>query len=161
MFFAAFYGNVDTLEQLRLLNTNINGRDHDGRTAIGVAASQGKLEAVKYLIARGADVMIVDLRGNMPQDDSERGHYNNINDYIINEALIKVICDQYENGLFAKGIASSIGIFHRKFADLLIAVNNPQASGIPTTQFLMGSQLLTADGTSQSTIRILSVLISA
>jgi ankyrin repeat protein len=38
------------MNSLRLIGWNVNGQDYDGRTALGIAASEGKLEAVKYLI---------------------------------------------------------------------------------------------------------------
>lgn len=46
------------MDNLRLLGWNVNGQDYDGRTALGVAASEGHLDVVKYLISKGADVNI-------------------------------------------------------------------------------------------------------
>jgi ankyrin repeat protein len=37
--------------------------DYDGRTPLGVAASQGNVEAVQYLLAHGANFSIKDIRG--------------------------------------------------------------------------------------------------
>ena len=38
--------------------------DYDGRTPIGVAASAGNLEAVKYLACHGSNLQHIDARGN-------------------------------------------------------------------------------------------------
>lgn len=46
LFYAAFYGDVAMMESLRLLGWDVNGYDYDGRTALGIAASEGQLEAV-------------------------------------------------------------------------------------------------------------------
>jgi ankyrin repeat protein len=42
--------------------------DYDGRTPLGVAASQGNVEAVQYLLAHGANFTMKDIRcGSFPQ----------------------------------------------------------------------------------------------
>jgi ankyrin repeat protein len=41
LYYAAFFGDVEMMENLRLLGWNVNGQDYDGRTALGVAASEG------------------------------------------------------------------------------------------------------------------------
>ena len=51
------------MENLRTIGWNANAQDYDGRTAIAIAASQGNLEAVKYLISYGADSTIMDMHG--------------------------------------------------------------------------------------------------
>ena len=51
LYYAAFYGDVQMMENLSVIGWDIKCRDYDGRTALAVAASQGNLEAVKYLIA--------------------------------------------------------------------------------------------------------------
>jgi ankyrin repeat protein len=40
----------------------VNVKDYDGRTPLGVASSQGNVEAVQYLLAHGANFSIKDLR---------------------------------------------------------------------------------------------------
>lgn len=44
------------------LATQVNIIDYDGRTPLGVAASQGNIDAVKYLLAHGANYSIKDIR---------------------------------------------------------------------------------------------------
>ncbi|TNV74856.1 hypothetical protein FGO68_gene8723 [Halteria grandinella] len=87
------------MDNLRLLGWNVNGQDYDGRTALGVAASQGQLEAVKYLISKGADLTIRDGRGNDPLDDARREGRTSVIDYLINEALIWVTSGALGTGM--------------------------------------------------------------
>ena len=92
-------------------------------------------------------------------DDSEREGHNDLTYYIVNDALVSMVCEKYENGLFAKGIAQAIGNFHQKFADLKISIDNPLSSA-STLAFLNDSST-TSDLTSAATYRILSVLLSS
>jgi len=39
LYYAAFFGDVAMMDNLRLLGWNVNGQDYDGRTALGIAAS--------------------------------------------------------------------------------------------------------------------------
>jgi glutaminase len=70
----------------------VNGQDYDGRTALSIAASEGHLEAVKYLLGNNADIKIKDARGNDPLDEAIREGRLSVADYIINEALVKNQC---------------------------------------------------------------------
>lgn len=53
-------------------NNRINSFDYGGRTALGIAASEGHLEAVKYLVVHGANIFHKDARGNHALDDAKR-----------------------------------------------------------------------------------------
>ncbi len=50
----------------------VNAYDYDGRTALGVAASEGNFEAVKYLVTHGANPFHKDFRNNNAFDDAKR-----------------------------------------------------------------------------------------
>lgn len=71
----AVYGNDLALTQSMLLcghSSLINNCDYDGRSALGVAASEGHLQMVRYLVTHGADVDHKDVRGNNALADAKR-----------------------------------------------------------------------------------------
>ena len=75
LLYAALEGNVFIIQKLLLLGVKINSYDYDGRTALGVAASQGNLAVVKYLIAHGADPLHRDIRNNDALADAKRENH--------------------------------------------------------------------------------------
>ena len=56
--------------------------DYDGRTALGVAASEGNLKAVKYLITHGANPNHRDFRNNNALDDAKREERIEVMEYL-------------------------------------------------------------------------------
>lgn len=54
---------------------HVNFRDYDRRTALHVAASEGNLTIVKYLLEKGAKVNRSDRWGGSPLDDAHRHHH--------------------------------------------------------------------------------------
>ncbi|KAI3384040.1 hypothetical protein SNEBB_002436 [Seison nebaliae] len=51
-FLAALHGDVETLHKLHLLNVNMRVHDYDKRTALHIAASEGHLPCVQYLVEK-------------------------------------------------------------------------------------------------------------
>ena len=49
----AALGDVEELKTLLNSGVNVNASGYDSRTALHLAASEGKLEAVKFLVERG------------------------------------------------------------------------------------------------------------
>lgn len=72
LFLASYTNNVLYMQTLHVLGWRINAYDYDGRTALSIAASEGHLEAVKYLVSHGADITHKDVRGNNAIDDARR-----------------------------------------------------------------------------------------
>ena len=75
------------MKALHLKGWKVNSYDYDGRTALNLAASEGHLEAVKYLVVHGADVNHRDARGNSALDDAIRERRSEVVQYLrtINE----------------------------------------------------------------------------
>mmetsp|Transcript_73050 Transcript_73050/g.171307 ORF Transcript_73050/g.171307 Transcript_73050/m.171307 type:complete len:626 (-) Transcript_73050:144-2021(-) len=70
---AALEGDVEELKKLLSAGYNVNAGDYDRRTAIHIAASEGREEAVTVLLAHKADPTVVDRWGHTPLDEAIRG----------------------------------------------------------------------------------------
>ena len=60
------------MKSLHLKGWKVNSYDYDGRSALGLAASEGNVEAIKYLLAHGANPRLKDARGNDALADATR-----------------------------------------------------------------------------------------
>ena len=74
MFYAAYNNDVRLMKTLLLHvgKQRVNTFDCGGRTALSIAASEGHIDAVKYLVVHGANINHKDSRGNTPLDDAYR-----------------------------------------------------------------------------------------
>ena len=75
------------MQSLHILGWKVNSHDYDGRTALGIAASQGHLNAVVYLVTHGANPFHKDFRNNDALDDARREGHQEVFDYL--ESLSK------------------------------------------------------------------------
>lgn len=74
---AAADGDIDEVEMLLLSGEiDINEGDYDKRTAMHLAAGEGKADIVELLCKHKANVNVQDRWGNKPLDDAERGNGN-------------------------------------------------------------------------------------
>lgn len=71
LFYSAYYANLDYIKSL-LIEGDINAYDYDGRTALGIAASEGHKDIVEYLVYHGANINHTDARGNDAYADAIR-----------------------------------------------------------------------------------------
>ena len=62
----------------------VNFRDYDRRSPLHLAASEGHLEMVKYLLERGARINRSDRWGHSPMDDSYRHKHFHVMEYLRN-----------------------------------------------------------------------------
>jgi ankyrin repeat protein len=94
------------LDALRRLGVDLNGMDYDGRTALHLAGSEGKLEIIKYLSKHVEDMLVKDARLNDALDDAQRGNFTDSENYLVSMliGLKNDSCVNYTNGLFEKGM---------------------------------------------------------
>jgi glutaminase len=81
--------------------------DKDGRNLLSIAASEGKLEAVKYLISNDANLSIRDARNNDALADARREGHTDVVTYLeslISDAVIHEHCSDFADGIFRKGV---------------------------------------------------------
>lgn len=60
------------MKALHIKGWKVNSYDYDGRTALSLAASEGHVDAVRYLVVHGADPNHRDARGNDALADAIR-----------------------------------------------------------------------------------------
>ncbi|XP_060051121.1 glutaminase liver isoform, mitochondrial isoform X3 [Erinaceus europaeus] len=69
--FAAYTGDVSALRRFALSAMDMEQKDYDSRTALHVAAAEGHIEVVKFLIeACKVNPFVKDRWGNIPLDDA-------------------------------------------------------------------------------------------
>lgn len=78
LIWAAANGDLDEIKRLEALGVDLNAADYDGRTAMHLAASEGQLEVVKYLVSRKTKADPIDRWGAAPVMDAKRGEYKEI-----------------------------------------------------------------------------------
>ena len=60
------------MQRLVATGVDLNGADYDGRTCIHLAASEGHIEVVEYLIGHSIKIDVKDRWGGTPLDDAKR-----------------------------------------------------------------------------------------
>ena len=63
---AAYKGNISLLKKYLELGAKIDGYALDDWTALTIAAREGNIETVKWLVSNGADVNLPEGGGNTP-----------------------------------------------------------------------------------------------
>ena len=75
IWYAGYVGNVRLLRSLLARGVPVDAADYDERTALMLAACEGRADAVRYLLSHGANVALKDRFGNTALDDAKRhGH---------------------------------------------------------------------------------------
>lgn len=78
LYWAAAHGDIKEMQRLVASGIDINAADYDGRTALHIAASDGKLHSVRNILQNGGRSDAVDRWGNSPLQDAERHEHAEI-----------------------------------------------------------------------------------
>ncbi len=70
------------MQAFHILGWKVNAYDYDGRTALGIASSEGHLDAVKYLVSHGANPAHRDIRNNDALADAKRHGHQEVVEYL-------------------------------------------------------------------------------
>nr|XP_046269115.1 60 kDa lysophospholipase isoform X2 [Scatophagus argus] len=75
---AAKIGDIEALEALKEMGSNFSLCDYDGRTPLHIAACEGHLNVVKYLLSYGATVYAKDRYGDTPLCNAVRFRHKDV-----------------------------------------------------------------------------------
>ena len=80
----ASLGDISAIRRLRLNNFDLSLCDYDDRTALHLAASNGHLNVVRYLMEKGGleDVNPLDRWASTPYDDAVREGHREVVNYL-------------------------------------------------------------------------------
>ena len=73
---AAYQGDIDEIQRLMDNRIDPNLGDYDGRRAMHLAASEGHVKVIEYLLSRHAEVNVIDRMGGTPLADAIRNQHD-------------------------------------------------------------------------------------
>ena len=82
LLFAAFENDVPGIRQLVAKSIPVHAGDYDLRTALHLAAAEGSLQAVKYLVEHGHPLNVRDRWGATPLDEAKREKRDSVVKYL-------------------------------------------------------------------------------
>ncbi|KAJ8399152.1 hypothetical protein AAFF_G00415310 [Aldrovandia affinis] len=75
---ASKIGDLEALDAIREMGSNLSMEDYDGRTPLHIAACEGHLNVVQYLLSQGATVYAKDRYGDTPLRNAVRFRHKDV-----------------------------------------------------------------------------------
>ncbi|KAG9336555.1 hypothetical protein JZ751_002902 [Albula glossodonta] len=75
---ASKIGDIEALDAIREMGSNLSMEDYDGRTPLHIAACEGHLNVVQYLLGHGATVYAKDRYGDTPLRNAVRFRHKDV-----------------------------------------------------------------------------------
>ncbi|XP_036398646.1 60 kDa lysophospholipase isoform X2 [Megalops cyprinoides] len=75
---ASKIGDIEALDAIREMGSNLSMEDYDGRTPLHIAACEGHLNVVQYLLSQGATVYAKDRYGDTPLRNAVRFRHKDV-----------------------------------------------------------------------------------
>ena len=82
LLWSATNNDVNGLQTLLARGVPINSRDYDSRTALHLAAAEGNIESVDYLISHGHPIFVRDRWGATPLDEAKRENRDEVSEIL-------------------------------------------------------------------------------
>ena len=83
LIFAAASGDLDEMHRLEAIGLDLNIADYDGRTAVHLAAAEGQLEVVKFLLDKKININPKDRWGGTPLKDAKKGKHKEVIEFLV------------------------------------------------------------------------------
>lgn len=89
LIWAASQGDLNEVKRISALGFDLNKGDYDNRTAIHLAAAEGHLQVVQYIVNQGGDYAPKDRWNSTPLDDAKRHKHKEVQEFLEQVAAAK------------------------------------------------------------------------
>lgn len=99
---AAATGDIGEFRRLQLLrpgDTAVRATDYDQRTALHLAAAEGRCRLVRLLLAAGADPTAIDRWHHTPMDDAMHGGHESVKAELAKASDLLPVVDEYAKAM--------------------------------------------------------------